>query len=255
MRNVWSIARREFRSYFVSPIAYVVLALFLLLAGYFFFSILSFFNLQSMFMLRNPQMMQRLNVNDLVLRPLYVNLSVILLFLVPLLTMKLFADEQRLKTFELLLTSPVRLWEIVGGKYLAALLFWFLMLACTLLYPAALFHYGNPEAGPVVSTYVGFALLGAAYLSVGLLFSSTTENQIIAGVVSFAVLLLFWVLDWASQVAGPPVSTVLQQLSLTEHYRDFTKGVVDTQHLVFFFSFIFFGLFLTHRVLDSRRWR
>ena len=258
MRNVLTIAGRELRSYFVSPIAYVVMTGFLLLGGWFFFNLLARFNLlinmYSSFQ-GGAEAMARLNVNEFVLAPLFHNLSVVLLIIVPMITMRSFAEEKRLGTFELLLTSPLRVGEIVAGKFLGALAFVTLMLALTGIYPILLVIYGNPEAGIMLSGYLGLFLVAASFLSIGLLTSSLTENQIIAAVSCLVALLLLYVINWPADTSTPTIGAVLHYLSVTEHFSEFVKGVIDTRALAYFLSVIAAALFLTHRSVESLRWR
>ena len=237
VRNVLAIAQRELKSYFVSPVAYVVTAFFLLVAGYLFALIL----LQS---------------NEATLRYLQSNLSVIWLFVTPFLTMRLLAEEQRTGTIELLLTSPVREFEVVLGKYFGALLFLLFMLAFTFYYPLLIYALGGrPDTGPMLAGYLGIVLQAGAFLAVGLLASSFTENQMIAAVFSFAILLVLWLADALSNALGPQAGEVLRYLSVTQHFQDFPRGVIDTTHIVYFLSIIVACLLFTMLSLQSRRWR
>jgi len=253
VRNVLAIAGREVRAYFASPIAYFVVGLFALLFGWFFSTILAFFADRSM------QMGQfgggAVNVNQMMIRPLMLNASVVILFFLPMITMRTFAEEKRSGTYELLLTSPVTDAQIVLGKFLGALALYALMLLVSLLSVALLFLYGNPEWKPVATSYLGLLLMGGSFISLGLFFSSLTRNQIVAVVLTFATLLMLWVINWAADSAGPAMRTVLNALSITDHFDDFSKGVIDTKHLVYYLSFITFGLFLTAKSVDSERWR
>src|SRR5436309_10407134 len=175
--RVWPIFKKEMRLYFTSPIAYVVVAIFALIAGYFFYSIFAFFTLASMQSMMNPAMARELNVTDSVVRPLFSNISVILLLLMPLVTMRLFAEERKSGTIELLLTYPVRDGAVLAGKYLAALALYAVMLAPTVIYPGMVAYFARLEWGPLVSGYLGLFLMGAMFLAIGLLASSLTENQ------------------------------------------------------------------------------
>jgi ABC-2 type transport system permease protein len=254
MRNVWTIARRDLRAYFTSPIAYIVIAGFLVIMGWMFFFNLSHFNLQNL-QYQQFNMGKGVSITDGIIRPLYGNMNVIFLFLVPFITMRLFAEERKQHTIELLMTSPVTLTEIIFGKFLSSLLLVLVMLALTTVYPIILFLKGNPDLGPIVSSYLGTLLLAGCYLSLGVLFSSLTENQIVAGALTFAAGLFFWLVSWAQQAAGPFWSDVLSYLSLIQHYNNFSQGLIDSSDVIFYCSFIGIGLFLTHRVLDSFRWR
>ena len=258
MKNAFAIAGREIRSYFVSPIAYVVLTGFLLLGGWFFFNLLSRFSymlqLYSSFQ-RSPEMLDRLNLNDLVISPLLHNLSIVLVILIPVITMRTFAEDKRSGTFELLLTSPLRVGEIIAGKFLGALVFVAVMIGLTGVYPLVMIAYGNPEVGIILSGYLGLLLLAMAFLAVGLLTSSLTENQIIAAVSCLVALLLLYVIGWPAETASPTLGSVLRYLSLTEHFSELVKGVIDTKDVVYFLSVVLVSLFLTHRSVESLRWR
>ncbi len=258
MRNAIAIAAREIRAYFVSPVAYVVLTGFLLLSGWFFFNLLARFSyLVQVYsgMQRASGELERLNLNDFVISPLLHNLSVVLVILIPVITMRTFAEEKRLGTFELLLTSPLRVGEIVAGKFLGALAFVTIMLAGTLIYPLLLIIYGNPEGWIMISGYLGLFLVAATYLSIGLLTSSVTENQIIAAVSCLVALLLLYVINWPADTSTPTIGAVLHYLSVTEHFGEFVKGVIDSRAVMYFLSVIGAALFLTHRSIESLRWR
>lgn len=254
MRNVITIAEKELRSYFASPIAYVVIGFFALLFGYFFYALLAFFERQSMQMGMGmgPATM---NVNQMLISPLLMNASVVVLFVLPMITMRSYAEEKRSGTIELLLTSPVTDWQIILGKFAGAMLLYTAMLAVTLIHMGVLFIYGDPEWKPVVTGYLGLWLMGGCFVSVGLLISSATKNQIVAGMVTFAVFLMLWVINWIGAFVGPTAQSVLQYLSITDHLDDFARGVIDTRHLVYYVSFIAFGLYLTAKSVDTERWR
>jgi ABC-2 type transport system permease protein len=255
MSSFWPIFKKELRSYFVSPIAYVVMVMFLVIAGYFFYSSFVIFNFIGFQAMSNPMMARNLNITEGVLRPLYGNLGVVLLFVLPLLTMRLFAEEKKQGTIELLLTYPLRDLAVVLAKFAACLTVYTLMLALTALYPVLLMIYAQPEIGPILAGYVGLFLLGAAFIALGTLASSLTENQIVAAAISFGVLLIFWVIGWSSQFASGDVGRLISHLSLLDHFDSFPKGVIDTKDVVFFVSFMVLCLFLTLRSLESHRWR
>ncbi len=252
--KIWPIFKKEMRLYFTSPVAYVVFTIFLVIAGYFFYSIFAFFTLASMQAAMNPQMARDLNVTDSVLRPLFSNISVILLLLMPMVTMRLFAEERRAGTIELLLTYPVRDGAVLAGKYLAALALYTIMLALTLLYPGMLFYFARMEWGPLATGYLGLLLMGAMFLAVGVFASSLTENQIIASITTFGILLIFWVLGWSADYAGGVWGRILSHLSILEHNDSFAKGVLDTKDIIYYLDFTALALFLTLRSLESRRW-
>ncbi|MDD8026907.1 MAG: ABC transporter permease [Acidobacteriota bacterium] len=255
MKAAWIIAKKELRTYFTSPIAYVVMTVFLVLVGFFFYSLLMWFNSQSLQAAQNPYYAQQMNINQMVFGPLFNNMSVILLLMVPLLTMRLFAEEKKIGTEELLMTSPISVGQIVLGKFLASFLVLAAMLALSGLLAVFPFLYGNPEPAPILCGYLGLLLMGAAFLAIGLFFSSLTENQIVAAILTFGALLLFWILNWAAGSASGFWKDVLNYVSFFQHFDNSTQGILDTSDLVYYASFAFFGLFLTHSVIQSRRWR
>lgn len=255
MTNIWSLIKKEVRAYFGSPIAYVVITGFLLLVGYFFYSLVSWFNATAMQMAQNPYYAQQININEMVFSPLFHNMTIILVLVAPLLTMRLLAEEKKTGTDELLFTSPLSVGEIVLGKYIAALVMWLIMLGLTAVLSIFAFAYGNPEIAPWLTGYLGLFLVGALFLAVGLFFSSLTENQIVAAFLTFVTLLLLLVLNWVTSSGGGSWRSVLGYLSFSDHFGQMTQGVLDTKDLVYFLSFSFFGLFLTHSVIQSRRWR
>jgi len=258
VRNILTIAGRELRSIFVSPIAYVVMTGFLLLGGWFFFNLLARFNflvtMYSSFQ-GGAEAMERLNVNEFVIAPLLHNLSVVLVILVPMITMRSFAEEKRAGTYELLLTSPIATWEIVIGKFLGAACFIAVMVGLTTIYGVILSIYGNPEVGLMVSGYLGLFLLALTFVTIGLFASSLTENQIIAAVTGLVMLLLLFVIAWPADNAGETVGGVLRYVSVTEHFAEMIKGVIDTKSLVYFATMIVGWMFLTQRSVESIRWR
>jgi ABC-2 type transport system permease protein len=253
--NILAIARKELRSYFSSPIAYVLLAVFAVVYGWFFGQILLFFERTSSQMGMMGMGPQNVNINQQLIRPTLMNVSVILLFVLPLITMRTYAEEKRSGTMELLLTSPLTDVQIVLGKFLGTMGLIAAMLAITLPHILILFFYSTPEWKSLALAYLGYLLMAGCFVAVGLFISSLTRNQIIAGVATFGVFLMLWVIDWVATFAGPRSRAVYEYLSITGHFDDFTKGVLDTRHIVYYLSFITFGLFLTVRSVDSERWR
>ena len=254
MTNILAIAQKELRSYFTSPIAYIVIGIWALLYGYFYASLLAYFVRQSMQMSQFGGQ-QPVNINEQMIRLLFQNVTILVLFLMPGITMRTYSEEKRSGTIELLLTSPVTDMQIILGKFFGAMALYAAMLAVTLFHIAILFWFGNPEWKPIATTYLGLLLFGGCFISVGLLISSLTKNQIVAGAATFGVFLLLWVVDWIGESMGPTGQAILKYLSMTEHLEDFVKGVIDTKHLVYYLSFIAFGLFLTVRSVDTERWR
>src|SRR5579884_2662040 len=254
MRNVWIICRKELRSYFVSPIAYLLLAMFAVIFGFFFWSIVQSFVLYGMEMQMRGQMMP-MNINEEMIRPLLGNAGVVGLFLIPMITMRLFAEEKRNGTIELLATSPIQDFEIVLGKWLASLLLYSGMLLLTALNLFWLFKYGNPDWKPLAIGYLGLLLQAGGLLAIGTFISTLTRNQIIAGAATFGVCLLLWVLEWVSGYETATWAKVLAYFSVITHFESFAKGVLDLKDAIFYASLIFFGLFLTQRSMESLRWR
>jgi ABC-2 type transport system permease protein len=255
MRNVIAIAQKELKSYFASPIAYIVIGLFALLYGYFYYALLSYFVRQSMQMGQFGGGPQSVNINQMMIRGLLQNVLILVLFLMPMVTMRTYAEEKRSGTIELLLTSPLTDFQIIMGKFLGALALWAVMLAVSWIHIVLLFVYGNPEWKPIVTAYLGLLLFGACFISVGLFISSLTKNQIVAGMVTFAVFLMLWIINWIGSFSGPTMNELTNYLSIVDHFDDFAKGVIDTTHLIYYLSVITFGLFLTAKSVDSERWR
>ncbi|MGH9668229.1 MAG: ABC transporter permease subunit [Bryobacteraceae bacterium] len=254
MRNSWVICQKELHSYFVSPIAYGLGLFFALITGYFFYVAVAIFVQRGM----ESQMMGQgspMDVNEWVIRPVLSNISVIGLFLIPMITMRLFAEEKRSGTIELLATSPVRDMEIILGKWFAALLLYAAILALSGLNILMLFAYGKPDWKPILVGYLGLLLQGGCLLAIGAFISTTTRNQIVAGIATFAVCLLLWVLDWVTSFEQALWAKVMAYLSVLTHFEGFSKGVIDTKDVVFYLSMIFLGLFLTARSMESLRWR
>jgi len=258
MTNVWAIAYKDLRNYFVSPIAYVVLAGFLLLCGYFFWVYIGQFSyIVSMYaQLQQPQMLEQMNLNDMVMAPLLQNMVVIFLMMMPLVTMRLVAEERAQGTDELLLTSPIDTLEIVLGKFLGAAIFFTTMLGGTLVYPALLFYLGGaPELAAILTGYLGIWLVGLSFVAIGLFASTLTDNQIVAAVTSFVILLLFFAVGWPANTVGETAGAVLTYLSLTEHLQPLVGGLLVSTDIIYFLSVIAFALFLSQRSLESLRWR
>ena len=254
MRNIMAIAEKELRSYFASPIGYILIGLFSLLFGWFFYVYLMAFVQQS------QQMMQfggggGANVNQMMIRGLFQNTAVIILFVMPMITMRTYSEEKRSGTIELLLTSPVTDLQIIIGKFIGALGLYAAMLVVTMLYMVILFRIGNPEWRPIAAGYLGLLLMGGCFLSAGLFISSLTKNQIVAGFLTFTTFLMLWIINWLGESSGPTTRDLLNYLSITEHFEDFSRGIIDTKHVVYYLSFITFGLFLTAKSVDSERWR
>jgi ABC-2 type transport system permease protein len=256
MSNILAIAHKEFKSYFASPIGYVLVGFWALLYGWFFMSILLVFAQESM---RASQMPgappQALNINQHMIRNLLYNVTILVLFVMPGVTMRTYAEEKRAGTIELLLTSPVTDFQIIMGKFLGAMALYGIMLAVTLIHIGILFIYGDPEWKPLIAAYVGLLLLGGCFISLGLFISSLTKNQVVAFMATFAAFLFLWIINWVGSFVGPTASSIVAYLSIVDHFDDFAKGIFDTTHLIYYLSFITFGLFLTAKSVDTERWR
>jgi len=257
MRNVFTIAGREVLSFFFLPVVYVLLAAFRALAGYFFFALLSAFN-QSLAiyqMMRNPEMMSRFNLNEMVIRPLLHNMSVLLIFVIPAITMRLFPEEKTSGTYELLLTSPVRVSEIVLGKFLGGLTLVMLMVFLSGFFGLLLLAYGNPELPMMLSGYLGLALMAISFLAIGTLISSFTDNVVVAYTGALFALLVLYTIGWLGETVQGPLGSMIKYVSITDHFQELLKGLIDTKDLVYFATVLVVSLFLTLRSVESVRWR
>jgi ABC-2 type transport system permease protein len=237
LRNTLFIAGKELRSYFVSPVAYIIVAFWLVATGFFFW--------------RSVDV-----TNEASLRDVFSVVTILLLLISPALTMRLLAEESRTGTLELLLIAPVRDWSVVIGKFLGALGLYLTMIALTLFYPILLMLLGgDPDWGPIWSGYLGLVLLGMSFLAVGLFASSLTSNQMVSAVIAFVILLILFVI---SQVAGSVASGVgnfLSKFSLADHFDSFPRGIIDLKDVIFYLSFTAVVLFFTIQVVEDRRYR
>ncbi len=254
MRNAWIICRKELGSYFSSPVAYLLLTMFGLICGFFFWNFLAIFVVESMEGQMRGQMMP-MNLNEQIIRPLLSNAAVIGLFFIPMITMRLFAEEKRTGTIELLATSPIRDLEIIVGKWLAALILYACLLLFTAINFAFLFKYGNPDWKPMVVGYLGLLLQAGGLLAIGTFISSLTKNQIIAGAATFGIELLLWVCGWVAGYETATWARVLAYMSVTTHFESFGRGVLNSKDAIYYITLIFLGLFFTARSLESLRWR
>jgi ABC-2 type transport system permease protein len=237
MSIAWAIFKKEMRVYFVSPLAYVFLGVFLFLAGLFFYLGISM-------------------TGEASLRVMLGNLSVTLLFLLPLLTMKHFAEERRSGTFELMMTAPVPLWALLTGKWAASLMLCVLLLAGTGIFPLVLAYYGDPDWGIIATSYLGLFLCCAAFVSAGLFSSSLTDEPVAAGLGGVILLLPFWLAGTAADMVSVDwLRTTMRHIAFLTHVEPFTRGVIDSADVLWFVLFTFAFLFLTWRSIESRRWR
>jgi len=254
VRNIWTIFQKEIGSYFTSWVAYLLLIMFGVIFGFFFWNALAYFVIEGMEMQMRGQMFP-MNINEQVIRPLLSNVAVIGLFFIPMITMRLFAEEKRTGTIELLATSPIRDLEIIVGKWLAALGLYSCMLLFTAVNFGFLFRYGNPDWKPLAMGYLGLLLQAGALLAIGTFISTLTRNQIIAGAVTFGVVLLLWVIGWVGEYETATWARVLSYMSVITHFESFGRGVIASKDAVFYLTVIFVGLFFTARSMESLRWR
>jgi len=257
MRGLSIIFRKEIYALFSSPIAYVVVALFLVIVGYLFFSAVTYFALISFEVVQSQDVSaEGLNFTAFVWNTLFVNAGVTLIFMIPLLTMRSFSEEMKQGTLELVFTFPISDGAIVLGKFLGLCFVFLVMIIPTLVYIALGLWLGAPlDCGVLVSSYLGLFLLGLSFLSLGMFFSSLTENQVVSASLSFGVLLLFWILGWASDFAGKTTGEIIRNISIIDHFRNLTRGLLDTQDIFFFLLFTVFFLIVTTLRLETRNWR
>ncbi len=253
MRGMLAVFRRELTLYFISPIGYIVLSSFLLVVGFVFYGELVQF-VEHVRRSGGAFSGATIDVNEQLMTPYFFNLAFVGLFLFPLITMRLLAEDRRQGTMELLLTYPISDLAVVLGKYLAALALFTMMLAGSFWTTAVLIRYGNPDIGPILCGYAGVFLYGASFIAIGLMMSSLTENQIVAAALSFVAFLLLWLLHWGSTLTSGLWSEVFLYVSVVDHFQAMTQGVVDTIDLVFFASVIFFGLYVSLQSVAAQRW-
>jgi len=259
MRNVFVIAQREVKSYFSSPVAYVVLTIFIFLSGFVFNFFLGAMvesaTMQAMRSAQTGQPPEPIDMPGQITQSFLGWTSFLMLLMLPAITMGLFSEEKKRGTIELLLTAPVTDVQIVLGKFLAAGFFYTVLLLTTLAHMSVLFIFSHPAYGPILSAYLGMLLYGLSILALGMFISSLTENQIIAAILTYGLVILLWIIDAVSRGATGGVKAVLTYLSILEHLTDFQSGIISTSHIIFYLSLMLVGLFLTYRSLDSLRWR
>ena len=259
MIPILAIFRRELRAYFTSPIAYAVLAFFMLLTGVYFSGLVDVLERLAYQVVQATQLGRQappVNLNETVVRGYFGFVVFFLpLLLAPALTMRLFSEEKKQGTIELLLTTPITDVQIVWGKYLAALAMYMVMVVATLAHMLFLYAWGTPDTGPILTGYLGLFLIGAAYIALGMFISSLTENQIVAAVTTMSIGLILYVIGFSGQIVGETLGSVLEYVSVLNHFDDFQKGVIDTRDVVYFLSFAGLAVFLTLRSVESMRWR
>jgi ABC-2 type transport system permease protein len=256
MSKALTIASKEYKTYFSGPVAYVVAALFTFLMSWMFVQIFFAFAQRSLMMMMQGGGKGGMSLNDYVFGPHFGNVNVVLLIMIPALTMRLFAEEKKNRTLDLLMTSPLTATDIVLGKFLGGLGVVWTILAILAVYPLSASLFAHFDAGPVYTSFLGMALISAVYVSIGVFASSLTESVIIAYFLAFVIELFFWVIGWASQsMDGATAQGVFNYLSIVTHFGDFTKGMIDTSGVIYYLSLVFFFCFLSHRAVESARWR
>ncbi len=255
MKGFWSVYRKELYVLFASPVFYVVSFTFLLLAGYFFYSSVAYYNLVSFRASQNPYMAQQLNLVQMVVRPFFLDLSIVLLLISPLLTMRLYAEERKTGTLELLFTYPLADRTSLLAKFSAVATALLVILLGTAPGMVLLQYIADPNWRVILACYLGIFLLGCAFLALGVFTSSLTQNQIVAAVLSFGALLMFWIIGWVKSLVGTTTGSVIQYLSITNHFNSFIQGLLDSNDLLYYLLFIMLFLFLTLRQVESYRWR
>jgi len=255
MRGFWAVYKKELYSFWSSPIFYVVAFVFFVLCGYFFYSDVAYYSMISFRAMQNPFMAEQLNITNMVIRPFFLDLSIVFLLLSPLLTMKLYAEERKSGTIELLLTYPISDGALVWAKFFGVVTIFLFLLVGTLPHFLILEYLTDPNWLVIAACYGGILLMGASFISLGLFTSSLTQNQIIAATLSFGALLGFWIISWmGSIVQSTTWKRFFEYLSITHHVEPFTKGLVDVRHIVYYLLFVAFFIFLTRRRIDSYRW-
>ena len=250
-----TILAKELRCFFVSPIFYVVGAVFLFISGLIAHLMTVNAGQQAVRFLQIQNTYAQLNLNELVFRSLFYSLDFVLMFLLPILTMRLFAEERKLHTFELLLTSPVGINELISAKYVSVLSIYLGLLSLTSLTPILLSFYSSFHWNPILTGYMALALQGGFFLACGVLASATTENQVVAAFLSFGMILLIWLLGGLGSLLGDTtIGNVLSYVSFSEHYDRLVRGLLEAKDIVYYLSGIVLMLFIAHRVVDSHRW-
>ena len=255
MKGFWPVYRKELYGIFASPIFYAVAFIFLAISGIFFYIIMDYFNNLSFQLAQNPSVARQVNIMEVAIRSFFLNLSFLLLFMGPLLTMRLYAEERKSGTLELLFTYPVTDLAAIIGKYAASMTAFIVLLAGTLPGIITFVLAASPAWKPILSGYLGIFLLGSSFLALGIFTSSLTQNQIVSAVIAFGMLLVLWFVGDMKTLVGPPYAGLMEYLSVTKHFEGFSKGVFDSRDLIYYCLFSVFFIFLTLRQMSSFRWR
>jgi len=252
--KVKSIFKKEIKIYFTSPIAYVVLFIFSFLTGYLFYNLVAYYSLYSTRYSYQFSWMT-FSPTEMIAKPLFHNMAITSLFILPLLTMRLFSEEKKTDTIELLFTYPLKDIDIYLGKFFACLTIFIVMLVPSAIYLSILEKWVDFDKIVLLNGYLGLILLGSSFISLGIFVSSLTENQLIAATFTFGLTLSFWLIGWASGITGGKVSSFFSFISLNKHYENFPRGILDTRDIIFYLSFSLFFSFTTLRILLSKKYR
>ncbi len=255
MLGFLAIYKKEMRTYFTSPVAYAILTIFLIISGFFFANNIFSYSNMSLNYGNFPQAQSYLNIGQSIVRPLFQNLAVIMLFFIPILTMRLIAEEKHSGTLKLLLSYPITDKAVLLGKFFAVVTILIIMYLLTFPYVVMLFVFSSPEIGPFITNYLGIILMGTAFISLGIFASAITERQVVAAVISFGALIMFWVISWMETKLDTFSGKVLEDISIFNHLENFTKGIINTHDIVYYILFTCFFLFLALVALESRTWR
>lgn len=255
MKNIITITSKELKSYFISPIAYVITTVFLILIGYMFFSRVSAYSLECFKLMNYSKAVEAKNVNIEVFMRNFQTMTTIIMFMIPIITMRVFAEEKKNKTMELLMTSPVSVSEIVIGKFLASFIMFIVMCSLTIYMPLFVSVYSNLDWGPIFTGYLGILLIGGVFISIGIFTSALTENQVVAALISFGIILIFFAIEWLASFSEGITAYVLRYLSLISHLLNFLRGSIVSQNVIYYLSFTALMLFMTFRVIESKRWK
>ena len=252
MGKIFLIAKKDFQSYFHSPIAYIIISVFLFLIGFIFFNLLSHFQ-QSQLQFMQVSQGPKPTISENIITPMFGNINVILLFVVPFITMRLISEERKEQTLTLLMAAPIRSIDIILGKFLAGVGLVSVMLAGTLIYPIILFFGSSPDVGVLLGNYLGMLLVICTYIAIGLFWSSCTENQIISAVMTFGALLFFWLVGLLGTQSGSVWGELFDHLSIITHFLNFSQGILTIGDMVYYLSFTCFALFGAYTVFDIER--
>lgn len=251
-----AILKKDLANYFKSPIAYITTPFLLIICGFLFYIRVHYYSMVSMQAMMNPAYMKQLSINEHIILPLLNNTCFLLLVFTPLYTMRLFSEEKKMGTLELLFTYPLTEVQLIGGKLISCAIMVLMGALLTIAYPLIILKYSpTMDWSNILTGYLGIVLLSLSFISLGMWISSMTDSQVIAAFSTFGALLSFWIIGWAANAAPGPLSKIFSGISILDHYENFAKGIIDTNDVVFYLCFIFLFLYLTYNNLISRKWR